>query len=162
MLHVGNIVYPGFDIMTLSALSVFEYANKNLDQPHYDVRLVPEGGGPIRSSLGLIVQTEPFDVTPFDTIIRGGSSDMPSSPGLLDYLGRAASDCRRAITHWFFADEFRSRYARVRLEESRLFVIDGPCCTSAGMTAKIDLVLTMVQNDSGPHVVKAVSRNLVL
>ncbi len=183
MLHVGNLVYPGFDIMTLSALSVFEYANAHLDEPRYDVRLVSELGGPIKSSLGLTVETEAFGLTEFDTIIIGGNSDMPFTPGLLGYIGRAATesrriaakcagafflaetgllDNRRATTHWFFADDFRSRYPNVRLEENRLFVIDGPFWTCAGMTANIDLVLAMVEKDFGPHIVNAVSRSLVL
>lgn len=183
MLNVGNLVYPGFDIMTLSALSVFEYANAHLDEPRYNVRLVSELGGPIRSSLGLTVGTEPFDETTFDTIIVGGNSDMPFTPGLLRYLERSASesrriaakcagafflaetgllDGRRATTHWFFADDFKSRYPKVRLEENRLFVVDGPFWTCAGMTANIDLVLAMVEKDFGLHVVNAVSRSLVL
>jgi transcriptional regulator GlxA family with amidase domain len=183
MLNVGNVVYPGFDMMTVSALSVFEYVNNHLEQQHYDVRLVSEFGGPIRSSLGIMVQTEAFDVTAFDTIIVGGNSDMAFTPGLLRYLEQAAVHCRRvaakcagafflaesglldgrrATTHWFFADDFKSRYPRVRLEENRLFVIDGPFWTSAGMTANIDLVLAMVEKDFGLHVANAVSRNLVL
>lgn len=183
MLNVGNIIYPGFDMMTVSALSVFEYVNNHLEQQHYDVRLVSEFGGPMRSSLGILVQTEAFGVTAFDTVIIGGNSDMAFTPGLLRYLEQAAVDCRRiaakcagafflaesglldgrrATTHWFFADDFKSRYPLVRLEENRLFVIDGPFWTSAGMTANIDLVLAMVEKDFGLHVANAVSRNLVL
>ena len=122
-------------------------------------------------------------MTEFDTIIIGGNSDMPFTPGLLGYLERAATesrriaakcagafflaetgllDNRRATTHWFFADDFRSRYPNVRLEENRLFVIDGPFWTCAGMTANIDLVLAMVEKDFGLHIVNAVSRSLVL
>ena len=108
---------------------------------------------------------------------------MPFTPGLLGYLEQAAADCRRvaakcagafflaesglldgrrATTHWFFADDFRARYPLVQLEENRLFVIDGPFWTSAGMTANIDLVLAMVEKDFGLHVADAVSRKLVL
>ena len=169
--------------MTVSALSVFEYANGYLEQKQYDVRLVSEFGGPTRSSLGVLVQTEAFDATPFDTVIIGGNSDMAFTPGLLGYLEQAAVDCRqiaakcagafflaecglldgrRATTHWFFAADFKSRYPLVRLKENRLFVIDGPFWTSAGMTANIDLVLAMVEKDFGPHVANAVSRSLIL
>jgi transcriptional regulator GlxA family with amidase domain len=62
MLDVANIVFPGFDIMTLSAVSVFERANIEL-QARYDVRLVSETGGLVRSSLGLVVQTEKIGTT---------------------------------------------------------------------------------------------------
>ena len=53
MLHVGNLVYPGFDIMTMSALSVFEYANAHLEEPRYDVRLVSERAARSKALSGL-------------------------------------------------------------------------------------------------------------
>ena len=183
MLHVGNVVYPGFDIMTVSAMSVFEYANTQLSEPLYDARLVSEHGGPVRSSIGVVVHTEPFGASKFDTLIIGGNSDMDFTPGLLCYLEQSSTTCRRvaakcagafflaeaglldgrrATTHWFFADDFRSRYPSVQLEEDRLFIVDGPFWTSAGMTANVDLVLAMVEKDLGIHVARAVSRSLVL
>jgi transcriptional regulator GlxA family with amidase domain len=50
----------------------------------------------------------------------------------------------------------------VRVEEDRIFIIDGPVWTSAGMTAGIDLALAMIENDLGTDVARAVARQLVV
>ena len=44
-------------------------------------------------------------------------------------------DGRRATTHWLFAHGLRARFPKVTVEEDRIFIIDGPIWTSAGMTS---------------------------
>src|SRR5439155_26477111 len=72
MQRIGFIVLPGFQMMSVASLSVFEFANKEVAEPVYDVHLLSETGGPIRSSIGFSVETEPLDDTNFDTVIVGG------------------------------------------------------------------------------------------
>jgi transcriptional regulator GlxA family with amidase domain len=48
------------------------------------------------------------------------------------------------------------------MEEDRIFMVDGPIWTSAGMTAGFDLVLAMVDSDMGPQTAKEVARLLVI
>ena len=48
------------------------------------------------------------------------------------------------------------------MEADRIFIIDGPVWTSAGMTAGIDLALAMVEQDLGADVARAVARQLVV
>jgi transcriptional regulator GlxA family with amidase domain len=183
MPRIGFVIFPGFGVMSFSAMSVFETANTEAGERHYDVRLLSEAGGPVRSSLGVVVETEAFGDTTFDTIIIGGGGDMSFAPGLLAYLRHASAKFRRlaatctgafflaeaglldglrATTHWFFADDFRSRYPRVKLEDNRLFIIDGSIWTSAGMAAGIHQALAMVEKDLGPKIASAVSKNFVL
>jgi transcriptional regulator GlxA family with amidase domain len=50
----------------------------------------------------------------------------------------------------------------VKVEEDRIFIIDGPVWTSAGMTAGIDLALAMIEKDLGADVARAVARRLVV
>ena len=50
----------------------------------------------------------------------------------------------------------------MQVEEDRIFVIDGPVWTSAGMTAGIDLALAMVEKDHGPELARSVARKLVV
>jgi len=50
----------------------------------------------------------------------------------------------------------------VKVEEDRIFIIDGPVWTSAGMTAGIDLALAMIEKDLGADVARAVARKLVV
>jgi transcriptional regulator GlxA family with amidase domain len=64
--------------------------------------------------------------------------------------------------HWAHAADFRIRFPDVRVEEDRIFINDGPIWTSAGMTAGIDLVLALIDNDLGPDAAKMVARLLVL
>jgi transcriptional regulator GlxA family with amidase domain len=71
-------------------------------------------------------------------------------------------DGRRATTHWHRARELQARFPKVKVEEDRIFIIDGPVWTSAGMTAGIDLALAMIEQDLGADVARAVARQLVV
>jgi transcriptional regulator GlxA family with amidase domain len=184
MQRIGFIVLPGFQMLSLSTLSVFELANWEMSEAVYDVHLLSETGGPIRSSIGVSVATEPFDDRNFDTLMVGGSAVAgASTPGVIEFLRQAlersrriASTCtgafvlaeaglldgRRATTHWHRARELQARFPKVMVEEDRIFIIDGPVWTSAGMTAGIDLALAMIEKDFGADIARAVARQLVV
>jgi transcriptional regulator GlxA family with amidase domain len=171
-------------MLSVTALSVFELANWEIGEPIYAVHLLSETGGSIRSSIGISVATEPFDDRNFDTLMIGGSAVVGSlTPGVIKFLRqglqrsrRVASTCtgafvlaeagmldgRRATTHWHRARELRTRFPKVKVEEDRIFIIDGPVWTSAGMTAGIDLALAMIEKDLGADVARAVARQLVV
>jgi transcriptional regulator GlxA family with amidase domain len=184
MLRIGYILDPGFQVMAFGALSVFELANLLSDRPSYDVRLLSERGGRVRSSLGTSVETEPFGSRRFDTIIVGGSiSPMAGTPALSKFLRRSlttsrrvASVCtgafalaaagildgRRATTHWAYARDFRAQFPKVQLDADRIFVVDGSVWTSAGMSAGIDLALGLVESDLGTQAARTIARKLVV
>jgi transcriptional regulator GlxA family with amidase domain len=184
MQRIGFIVLPGFQMMSVASLSVFEFANKEMGEPVYDLHLLSETGGLIRSSIGFSVATEPLDDTNFDTVIVGGSAVLGAlTPGVIKFLRQAsersrrvASTCvgafvlaeagvldgRRATTHWNRARELQARFPKVKVEEDRIFIIDGPVWTSAGMTAGIDLALAMVEKDLGADVARIVARKQVV
>jgi transcriptional regulator GlxA family with amidase domain len=50
MQRVGFVLFDGFHVITFAAMAVFEVANKTLDEPRYDLRLLSEMGGLIQSS----------------------------------------------------------------------------------------------------------------
>ena len=187
MHRVGLILPPDFQLLNLAPLTVFEIAEMTPDAPHYDLHLLSEHGGPVRSSCGVRVETEAFDDPAFDTIIMGAITSFvlpqPSTPRLIAFVQdasrasrRTASFCngayvlaegglldgRHATTHWLQAASFRARFPEVRMEEDHIFIKDGPIWTSAGMTAGFDLVLAMVDGDLGPGVAKEVARLLVV
>jgi transcriptional regulator GlxA family with amidase domain len=60
------------------------------------------------------------------------------------------------------ARESQARYPEITLEEDRIFIIDGPIWTSAGMTACIDLTLAMVEKDRGVDLAWSVAQKLVV
>jgi transcriptional regulator GlxA family with amidase domain len=185
MRRIGFIAFPSFQVLSLSTLSVFECVNMLAQEPLYDMHILSETGGPIRTSSGLTLETETFDETDFDTLIVLGTlvAKPTFSSGLVEYVRnaprrarRVASICtgalvlaeaglldgRRVTTHWAYAREFRERFPTVNVEEDRIFIIDGSIWTSAGCTACIDLVLAMVESDVGKELARSVARELVV
>lgn len=182
MRRIGFVLSSGFQVMSFAALSVFEFANKEVGEPIYDVRLLSETGGLVRSSIGVSVVTEPFDAATFDTLFFCRGAEPPTA-GLIKFLRQAPERCRRvaatcasafilaeagllddrrATTHWSRARELQARFPKVKVDEDRIFIVDGPVWTSAGMTAGIDLALAMIEQDLGADVARAVARQLVV
>jgi len=148
MLRTGIVLYPGFQVMNLAVVSVLEFTNLAAGKPVYQPVLLSEHGGPVRSSAGFSVETQAFDKRRFDTVLVVGDNQISTPPqALIAFLQRAARrsrrigstctgafvlaqagllDGRRATTHWFFARQFRRSYPNVKLEDDRIFIIDGP------------------------------------
>ncbi|WP_426240160.1 GlxA family transcriptional regulator [Pararhizobium sp. DWP1-1-3] len=184
MHRIGFVIFPDFQVMGFAAITVFEVANAMLGGEAYSIAMLSEKGGLVRSSAGFGVDTEPFDGAEFDTVIIGAGMEVgPVTPGLVDFVRhsavtarRIAAPCvgaftlaeagvltgRRATTHWAFARDLQARYPAVNVEEDRIFIIDGPVWTSAGMTAGIDLALAMVEKDHGPDIARSAARKLVV
>jgi len=184
MRSIGIVVYPGFQIMGLSVGTVFEYTNITAEKPLYDISLVSENGGPVMTSTGFAIDTLKIDKRTFDTLIVVGDPFIkPASPGIVEYLRSAITttrriagvctgafvlaeagllDGRRATTHWYFARALEKAYPRVKMEEDRIFIVDGPIWTSAGMSAGVDLALALVEKDHGIEMSRIVAKKLVL
>ena len=71
-------------------------------------------------------------------------------------------DGRRATTHWCAARELQSRFPNVKVNEDRIFIVDGPIWTSAGASAGMILALAMIEEDLGVDVARLVAKKLVL
>src|SRR5579862_8866079 len=98
MHHVGLVLFGGFEIMSFAALAVFEAANLTARKPFYDVRVLSESGGMVRSSIGLIVQTSALAGTYDTLLIAGGVVIEPASSRLLKLLRRALPRSRRVAS----------------------------------------------------------------
>ena len=184
MKRIGLVVFPGFQIVDLAAVSVFEVANMSAPAPAYGIQLLSEHGGPVASSSGVPVETRPFSKAKFDTVIvTGWLRPLPASPGLLAFMNsaskasrRTASICtgafvlaeagildgRRATTHWAFARGMQAQLPKVKVQEDKIFIVDGSVWTSAGMTSCIDLCLAMVESDLGVDISRDVARKMVV
>lgn len=184
MLKIGFVLAPGFQTMSLAAASAFEFANLVVGEPVYQIHTLSEAGGLLPSSMGIAVDTRRWGSGEYDTLIFGSGVEVqPASPALIDYARtslpsarRLASICvgaftlaeaglldgRRATTHWLASRELQQRFPAVRVEEDRIFIIDGAVWTSAGMSAGIDMALGMVEKDVGPDVARSVAQRLVL
>lgn len=69
---------------------------------------------------------------------------------------------RKATTHWYRAEAFAEQFAETELRSESLYVRDGNIYTSAGVTAGIDMMLSIVEEDYGQALAMQVARILVL
>lgn len=69
---------------------------------------------------------------------------------------------RRATTHWMFAADVAHCFPDIVLQPDSIFVRDGCLYSSAGVTAGIDLSLSLVEEDLGGATALAVARLLVV
>lgn len=79
---------------------------------------------------------------------------------ILAHLGLL--DGRRATTHWRNAPELARRYPKVRVQPDTLHVHDGRYLTSAGITAGIDLALSLVEEDLGAPTARRIAQEMVM
>lgn len=184
MKSIGLIVFPGFQLVDLAAVTVFELANSAPGGPFYEIRMLSEQGGPVVSSSGVKVETCAFDQHAFDTVMVAGAMELiRSSETFLDFIRassavsrRTASICtgafflaeaglldgRRATTHWAMGRVLQKMYPKIRVEEDCIFINDDKFWTSAGMTACIDLCLAMVESDLGGEASRAIAKKMVV
>src|SRR6516225_10156836 len=189
MHRIGYLLSDGFQVMAIATQSVFEWANFVAGSPFYAIENYSVEGVEVRSSLGMNVSTLRTP-TParsrVDTWIVAGVTDplsVSAAPAALAFLRRASGrarrvagictggfvlaeagllDGRRATTHWFFARDMQQRFPDVRVEDDRIYIVDGPIWTSAGMTAGLDLALAMVERDLGAEAARSVAHKLVM
>lgn len=155
----------------------------------YRVTLLGTEPGPITAASGIRMLPDRLigEVRePFDTLLVAGSPDFEEGsrdPELLRWIAgiaprtrRIGSICngafvlaaaglldgRRATTHWQFAKHLAEMYPKAHVEPDRIFVRDGNIYSSAGVTAGIDLVLALIEQDCGSAVSLAVARALVV
>jgi transcriptional regulator GlxA family with amidase domain len=184
MREVAFLVHPDSSMMAMAVVMAFEVANSVAEALPYELHFVSETGGGVKTSCGLMLESEPFTEVPFHTLFVGGAtSPRPSTPGLIAYMRDAPRRHRRivaisagafvlaeagllngrnATTHWMHAPRLQAEYSAVRLDQDRIFTNDGPIWTTAGGAAGLDLSLALIESDLGADVAKSVARELVI
>jgi transcriptional regulator GlxA family with amidase domain len=71
-------------------------------------------------------------------------------------------DGRRATTHWSACAQLADRYPKVHVDPDPIYVRDGDIYTSAGVTAGMDLALSLVEDDLGRSAALTIARWLVM
>lgn len=182
--RIGLVVYPGFQALDLAALTVFEFANGLPKALVYEFAVLSVAGGPIKSSTGVVVDTQAIGWGSYDTLLIAGATTIPeSSPALIDKLREAAGATRRiasictgafilaetglmngkrATTHWYFGRLLQEQHPEIQVDEDKIFVKDGDIWSSAGVTACVDLALALVEADLGVEIAKTISRLMVV
>ncbi|MCA1326511.1 GlxA family transcriptional regulator [Herbaspirillum sp. alder98] len=167
-------------------LSTFDAANRVSGKTLYQLTLLSEPGGLIRSSAGACTQTEAIGNAIFDTlIVAGGGAPREGlvSDALRRYIlymqqhaRRIAGVCtgafvlaaagildgRHATTHWRMAAKLQKMHPKVLVDSDRIYSRDGAVWTSAGISAGIDLALALIEDDHGAELARAVARELVV
>ena len=154
----------------------------------YDIRCVGLDTQPVGLSGGLSLQPAAVldEETPCDTLIipgQFGSLSAMADPTLIERIKKKAGkanrivsicsgafilaeagilDHRRATTHWMFVNRLARQYPKIKVVKDAIFVQDGPVHTSGGVTAGIDLALTLVEDDFGTSLAIEVSRYLLV
>jgi transcriptional regulator GlxA family with amidase domain len=65
-------------------------------------------------------------------------------------------------THWRHAEAFAKSYPSVKLDADAIFIKQGKFYTSAGITAGIDLALSLIEEDHGPKLALTIAQELVV
>ncbi len=71
-------------------------------------------------------------------------------------------DGRQCTTHHSLIDRLATEHPAARVQSNRIFVVDGPVATSAGITAGIDLALHAIGELCGSAAALALARELVV
>lgn len=165
-------------------------ANDLLGRTAYEVELIGPSAPWVRTSHGVIVgglKPLPKTTTRLPDIAVVAGAPMKSPPELENHLipwlrryhrriptiisictgafalaKAGVLDGRRATTHWVYLDTLRTRFPAVHVVDEGIFVKDGGIWTSAGVTAGIDLMLALVEEEHGHHLAMEVAKRMVL
>jgi transcriptional regulator GlxA family with amidase domain len=156
--------------------------------PCYDVTIVGIGSECFRAESGMAFTAE-MDLAAaqeFDTVIIAGGRGIHEprvANAIRDWILQHARSMRRigaictgvfalaptglldgreVTVHWRFASELARRFPRLRIDHRKPLIRAGSYFTASGLSAGINLSLTMIADDYGPHVAQAVSRELAL
>jgi len=154
----------------------------------YKIELVAPDAGPVMMSSGLKVISERSykDVDSTDTLIVSGGlgyAAIARDPEVIAWLKgmetkskRIVSICtgafvlaraglldgRAATTHWNYCNELSEKHPTIKVRSDEIFVRQGNVYTSAGVTAGLDLALSLIEEDWGRAVALAVAQELVM
>jgi transcriptional regulator GlxA family with amidase domain len=155
----------------------------------YDVVVCSVDGQPVTTATGLAFLAAPLPdpSEPIDTVVLpggGGVDDARSNGELVTWIKAVAGTARRIVTvctgaflaaeaglldgqrvttHWAFAGRLAREFPTIDVDPDPIFVHSSDTVwTAAGVTAGIDLALSLVEDDHGTEVAQTVARWLVL
>lgn len=158
------------------------------DFPCYEVTTLGIGTKACVTECGVIVepQLDINDAPPLDTLIIPGGAGIHNAKvnkKIAKWLSRRVSNTRRIAAlgagiyalaaaglldrraiavHWRFAKDIASRFPRVRVTPSSLFIRDDRFYTCAGGASAVDLALSLIEEDYGRPIALKLARELVV
>ncbi|MGD1239351.1 GlxA family transcriptional regulator [Mycobacterium seoulense] len=174
-----DVVGP-YDVFTGAAL---------LTEGGYDVVLASADGRAVTTPTGLAFVATPLPDPdgPIDTVVLpggGGVDAARSDAELIGWIKDVARTARRVVTvctgaflaaeaglldgqrvttHWAFAGRLAREFPAIDVDADPIFIRSSDTVwTAAGVTAGIDLALSLVEDDHGTELAQTVARWLVL
>jgi transcriptional regulator GlxA family with amidase domain len=157
-------------------------------EPGYESIVIAPQKGAVESRCGLDIRATHAcdDVARLDTlVVCGGEGALAARADarLVEFIRtmsgrvrRVASICtgafllaqaglldnRKVTTHWLYSEQLAADYPALRVDPNRIYVRDGGVYTSGGITAGIDLALTLIEEDLGREVPRMVAGTMVV
>lgn len=190
-MKLALVVFDGVQSLDVAGpLDVFAEANSFLPEgQRYDVSMVGLKPGNVQCSNGMEIvvpyhyQNYPGDC---DLLLVAGGPKMPATPpevGFLEWLRRQANasrrfgsvcngafllghagllDDREVTAHWNHAQRLEDQFPLALVRPDKIFLRDGDLFTCAGVSAGIDLCLSLVAEDWGNELAVAVAKRLIV
>lgn len=190
MKTVAMALFPDFLLLDMAGpLEVFSIANRYLPPAqHYRILTLGTEPGPLRASNGVMVQADlllEHALDAYDLLLVPGGPGAYNEchPALLPWLRAAVPRARRfgsictgafvlgyaglldghrVTTHWHYTERLIKAFPKAIVETDRIYLQDGRLITSGGVTAGIDLALSVVAQDHGKQVAVEVAKVLLV
>jgi transcriptional regulator GlxA family with amidase domain len=188
---VAILALPGVQLLDVSGpLDVFAEANVQARREVYRLLLIASRAGEICTSSGTRLVPDMTIGTPLrepiHTLLVAGcpkAADMSPALAVTNWLrqvvpatrryGSVCSgafflaaagllDGKRVTTHWAVADRLAEIYPSIAVDADAIHVRDGKLRTAAGVTAGLDLALSLVEEDVGRDIAMKVAGQLVM
>ena len=190
MKTVAMVLFPQFLLLDMAGpMEVFSIANRYLPpEQHYELITLGTDHGQLRASNGVSVKAD-LHIDQADghydlLLVPGGPAAYNDKPALLlEWLKGAVSragqygsictgafvlgfagllDGYRVTTHWHYTERLIKAFPGTHVEIDQIFVHDRNLITSGGVTAGIDLALSVVAADHGKKVAQDVAKVLLV
>ena len=182
------VAYDGVQALDIAGpAQAFTTANDEAVSAPYDVSVAALSPGAVQtaSSFAIVAQPLPQSGAIDTLIIPGGPGvfrlreDAAALDALKRLCGRTTRICavctgafalaatgllagRRAVTHWRACARLQRDYPDIAVDPEPLFIRHGNIWTTAGVTAGIDLALSLIEDDHGAPIAARVARRLVV
>lgn len=189
--EIGLLVVDGAQLLDVSGpADVFAEANVQSGSIEYGITVVGIAKGSVRTSSGMRLAVDELlgqaGQTRFDTLIVAGAphlherardermfAQLRAAAGGSRRYGSVCTGAflladagllkgRRVTTHWAMAGRFADSFPEVELDIDAIHVRDGKVRTAAGVTAGLDMALSLVEEDLGSEVARRVAGQLVM
>lgn len=191
MPSIAILIFPGVQALDVSGpMDVFAEANSFLPaEQQYAIEVLGTQEGLLRCSNGLSLAAHRHYAQAndaYDLLLVAGGPGLPAQPydaALSAWLARAAGkagrhgsicngafllghagllDGKKVATHWNDAAALAARFPLAQVDADSIYVHDGKLVSSAGVTAGIDLALSLLADDGGAPLALQVARRLVV